>query len=211
VSMYAQHNRKTSWRFPAPDRALERASNWRLDSDVSIGLAGELGTHQFDVMNWMRNRLPQRISGQGSIRLHDDGRSIADTIALTLDWADGVSLQYHATLANSYGGEFEVLHGTHGSIRLSGTHGWMFKEADSATQGWEVYATRQQFPGSEGIVLLADATQLAAQGRLADGAGLQHPPLYYAPVALVYRLASGADVTGRLAAMRLVSALMAGR
>jgi 4-amino-4-deoxy-L-arabinose transferase-like glycosyltransferase len=36
-----------------------------------------------------------------------------------------------------------------------------------------------------------------------------NPPLYYLPTALAYRLTAGADVTGRLAAMRLVSALMA--
>jgi hypothetical protein len=56
----------------------------------------------------------------------------------------------------------------------------MFKESDAATQGWEVYATRQQFGGDEGIVLIADATQLAAQGLLKEGVGLEHPPLYYA-------------------------------
>jgi 4-amino-4-deoxy-L-arabinose transferase-like glycosyltransferase len=36
-----------------------------------------------------------------------------------------------------------------------------------------------------------------------------NPPLYYLPQALVYRVTHGADVTGRLAAMRLVSTLMA--
>jgi predicted dehydrogenase len=180
VSLYAQHNRKTSWRFPAPERGLERATNWRLDPAVSIGLPGELGTHQFDVALWFRGRSPHRVIGSGAIRLHDDGRELADTVNLTLQWDDGVVMQYHATLANSHGGQFEVLHGTNGALRLAGSHGWMFKEADAATQGWEVYATRQQFHGEDGIVLAADATQLAAQGRLAAGGGLEHPPLYYA-------------------------------
>jgi predicted dehydrogenase len=194
VALHAQHNRKTSWRFPAPDRALERATNWRLDPDVSIGLAGELGTHQFDALSWFRGRPPRRITGSGTIRLHDDGRTIPDTIMLTLEWDDDVLLHYQATLASSYGGQFEVIHGTHAGIRLIGTHGWLFKEADSATQGWEVYAARQRFPGEEGIVLVADATQLAAQGRLAEGAGLQHPPLYYALVDFINSVTDGAPV-----------------
>jgi predicted dehydrogenase len=180
VSLYAQHNRKTSWRFPAPERGLERATNWRLDPDVSIGLPGELGTHQFDVALWLRGRAPRHVTGSGAIRLHDDGRDLADTVNLAMQWDDGVVMLYHATLANSHGGQFEVLHGTNGALRLAGSHGWMFKEADAATQGWEVYATRQQFHGEDGIVLAADATQLAAQGRLAAGGGLEHPPLHYA-------------------------------
>lgn len=174
VSLYAQHHRKTSWRFPGGE-----AANWRLDPAVSIGLAGEEGTHQFDVATWLRNQPPVRVSGAGSIRLHNDDRKVADTIALQLSWPDGVVMHYQATLANSYGGSYEVINATNGSIRLTGTHGWMFKEADAATQGWEVYAARQQFHNDEGIVLLADATRLAAQGKLEEGAGLEHPPLYY--------------------------------
>jgi predicted dehydrogenase len=174
VSIYAQDHRKTSGRFSGAPGA-----NWRLDPAVSIGLPGEDGTHRFDVAVWMRNKLPVRINGIGAIRLHEDGRRIPDTVSVQLVWDDGVGMNYQATLANSYGGSYEVINGSNGSLRLAATHGWMFKEADAATQGWEVYATRQQFHNDEGIVLVADATKLAAQGRLKEGAGLEHPPLYY--------------------------------
>jgi hypothetical protein len=56
----------------------------------------------------------------------------------------------------------------------------MFKEADAPTQGWEVYANRQQFHNDEGITLIADATKLASQGKLKDGVGLPNSSLYYA-------------------------------
>lgn len=194
VSLYAQHHRKTSWRVPTPPGGNDRAANWRLDPDVSIGLAGELGSHAFDVMHWFRGRAPRQIRGSGAIRLHHDGRRVPDTVRVEMVWDDGVALQYQATLANSYGGEFQVLYGTHAAVRLAGTHGWMFKESDAATQGWEVYATRQQFPDAEGIVLVADATQLAQQGRLQEGAGLEHAPLYYALVDFVNSFAEGAPV-----------------
>lgn len=179
VAVSAQHNRKTSWRFPAPEGASDRAINWRLDPEVTTGLPGELGSHQFDVMTWMRGRLPERISGTGATRLHRDGRDVPDTVHVRMVWDDGVPLHYQATLANSYGGRHEVIHGTEGAVRLAWTNGWMFKENDAAQQGWEVYATVQNFYNEDGIVLVADATQLAAQGRLQDGAALQHPPLYY--------------------------------
>jgi predicted dehydrogenase len=192
VSLYAQHQRKTSWRFPAAEPALERAANWRLDPAVSIGLAGELGAHQFDVMHWLRGSYPVRVDGLGSIRLHRDGRTIADTIEARLVWPDGVALDYRATLASSLGGVHEVLHGSHGSVRLAWSHGWLFKEADAPTEGWEVYATRQPFHTDEGIVLIADATQLAAQGRLREGIGLPHPSLYYALADFVRSLTENA-------------------
>jgi predicted dehydrogenase len=175
VSFAAAANRKTSWRFPGGADA-----NWRLDPAVTTGLAGETGSHQFDVAAWMLGGLPSRITGRGAIRLHQDGRTVPDTVAAEMVWPNGVALQWSATLASSYGGQFELLHCVNATIRLAGTHAWLFKEVDSPTQGWEVYATRQQFYQDEGIVLVADATKLAAQGRLKEGAGLPHTPLHYA-------------------------------
>jgi len=180
VSLYAQHHQKTSWRFPAPDPSLEAAFNWRLDPDVSIGLAGELGTHAFDVMCWYRERYPRRIRGGGSIRFYDDGRSLADTIHAELTYDDGINLSFLATLANSFGGEHHILHGSNSAVRLGGDNGWLFREVDAPTEGWEVYATKQQLLGDEGIALIADATKLAAQGRLQEGLQLPETPLHYA-------------------------------
>ena len=194
VSMHAQHARKTSWRFPAAGADAERAANWRLDPEVSTGLAGEFGAQQFDVTHWFRGAYPVRVQGRGAIRLHEDGRKVPDSIELDLIWSDGVSLRYEATLASSYGGTHEQFVGTQGTIRLAWSHGWLFKEADAPTQGWEVYATRQQAFGDEGIVLVADATKLAAQGALAQGVGLPHPSLYYALVDFIRSAGEGAPV-----------------
>ena len=180
VSLYAQYHRKTSWRFPATEPGTAHATNWRLDPAVTLGLAGEIGAQQFDVFMWYRGRMPVSVSGRGAIRLHADGRTVPDTIHATLTWDDGVSLNYEATLANSFGGQYEVFHGTNAAIKLAWSHGWMFKETDAPTQGWEVYATRQQFHTDEGIILIADATKLAAQGALKQGVGLPYSSLYYA-------------------------------
>jgi predicted dehydrogenase len=178
--MYAQSHHKTSWRFPALAGAPGVDPNWRLNPDVSIGLAGELGTHAIDFMRYVRGTEPLRVSGRGITRLWDDGRKIPDTIQFMMEWPDEVVFNYSATLASSYGGEHQVVYGTNAAVKTAATHAWMFKESDAATQGWEVYATRQQFGGDEGIVLIADATQLAAQGLLKEGVGLEHEPLFYA-------------------------------
>ncbi len=168
----AHFHRKTTWRFPT--------ENWRLDPEVSTGLAGEIGAQQLDVIHWFRNQTPVAVAGTGSIALHKDGRTVADTVHAQLQFADGSVVSYEASLANSFGNQHEVLRGTNGTFSLSWTHGWMFKEVDATTLGWEVYALRQQFHQDEGIILIADATKLAAQGQLKAGIGLPYSPLYYA-------------------------------
>lgn len=179
VSVHGQYHKKTEWRTPASNAAEEKARNWQLDPEVSIGLAGEFGTHQFDVTHWFANRYPVSVRGSGSIRLHNDGRKIADTIHCQLTFENGMVMTYEATLANSFESQYELFCGTMGAIKLSWTAGWLFKEADAPTQGWEVYANRHQFHNEEGITLIADATQLAAQGKLKEGVSLPNPPLYY--------------------------------
>ena len=194
VSMSAQDNKKTTWRTPASgDR--ERKLNWRLDPGRCAGLAGELATHQVDVMQWYTDDVPVSVSGSGAIRFHDDGRTVPDTIACTFTFPNGATMQYGATLANSYGGRYEVLRGTNASIKLAWTHGWMFKEADAPTQGWEVYANRQLFHKDEGITLIAGATQLAEQGKLKEGVGLPYASLYYALSDFLKSVGEGAPVT----------------
>ena len=180
ITMRAQRHRKTSWITPSNDAARYEALNWRLDPERSLGLAGEWGAQQFDVFHWYTGAYPSWVRGTGAVRAHDDGREVADTINLELGFADGAVLLYQASLGASYEGAHEVFFGLNASIKLAWTHGWMFKEADAPTQGWEVYATRQQFHNDEGITLIADATKLASQGKLKEGVGLPNPPLYYA-------------------------------
>ena len=174
VEMHAQYRRKTSW------RAASNRHDWKLDPAVSMGLIGEFGTHQFDVMHWYTGKYPTHVRARGAVLAYPDGREVADTVSAELTFPGGITMTYQATLANSYEGQYELLVGTMGAIKLGWTHGWLFKEADAPTQGWEVYANRQTFHNDEGITLIANATQLADQGKLQDGVGLEHPPLYYA-------------------------------
>lgn len=181
VTMRAQHHDKTSWVVPVSDQSTHKVHNWRLDPDVSLGLAGEVGAQQFDVFHWYTERYPVRVTGRGSVRAHkEDGRKVNDTIDCMLEYDDGAVLQYSATIGNSYEGTHEVFYGTNAAIKLAWSHGWMFKESDAPTQGWEVYANRQQFHNDEGITLIAGATQLAEQGKLQDGVGLPYSSLHYA-------------------------------
>jgi predicted dehydrogenase len=191
ISMRAQNHRKTTWVTPSNDPARKAALNWKLDPDRANGLAGEWGTHQFDVFHWYTGKYPTRVVGNGGVRFYEDGRTVNDTIACTLLFEDGASLAYDATLANSYQGKHEIFYGSNAAIKLGWSHGWLFKEADAPTQGWEVYANRQQFHKDEGITLIAGATKLAEQGKLKDGIGLPNPSVHYALQDWVAAIASG--------------------
>ncbi|HJP01988.1 MAG TPA: Gfo/Idh/MocA family oxidoreductase [Planctomycetota bacterium] len=180
ASMRAQDFKKQSWRTPASNPADEAALNWRLDPAVSLGLPGELGTHQFDVFHYYRGEYPVSVRGRGGVFVHRDGREVPDTVSCELAFADGTCLSWQASLGNSYQGRYELFSGSMAAVKLAWSHAWMFKEADAPTQGWEVYANRQTFHNDEGITLIADATQLASQGKLKEGVGLPYSSLHYA-------------------------------
>jgi predicted dehydrogenase len=179
IACSAHQYQKTTWRFPGSDARREADANWRLNPELSLGLPGEWGSHQFDVAHWYLDELPVSVRGGGAVRFHADGRTVADTVHAELLFKEGVRMQYDASLCTSYLGRAETFRGINATIRLAWSHGWMFKEADAPTQGWEVYANRQQFHNDEGITLIAGATKLAEQGKLKEGVGLPHPSLYY--------------------------------
>jgi hypothetical protein len=64
-------------------------------------------------------------------------------------------------------------------VMMRGNKAWMFKEADAALLGWEVYARKDQFFRETGIALVADASKSGKQGK-GDEEGAGDPPLYHA-------------------------------
>ncbi len=180
IGLSAHWHDKTSWRASSPDPSREHARNWKLDSTRAAGLPGEVCSHDFDIMCWLTKKRPTQVMASGATRLHNDGRAIPDTVHLSFNWKNGIRFDHEATLANSFGGNYIDIFGTHGTVRLSDGQGWLFKEDDAATLGWEVYATREQVQNDSGIILRADATKLAAQGKLSESSKMADSMLRYA-------------------------------
>ncbi|MEZ6016323.1 MAG: Gfo/Idh/MocA family oxidoreductase [Planctomycetota bacterium] len=179
VSLRGQHHEKNSWVVPTDDGARAAELGWRLDPARSLGLIGELGAHQLDVWHWYVGAYPTSVRARGAVRGWKDGRTMHDTVQAAYTFPDGLECVWDGTITNTYGGRYELIHGTMGAVKLAWTHGWLFKESDAPTQGWEVYANRQTFHNDEGITLIADATKLAAQGKLTEGVGLPQSALWY--------------------------------
>lgn len=178
----AQWNKKTSWRATSPNAEREKELNWRLDPELSTGLVGEVGIHQVDELGWFLGGLPKAVSGFGAITAYaDDGRQVADTIQAVFEYPKGVNLNYSATLANSFEGDYGILYGSFGAVMIRGNSAWLFKEADAPALGWEVYARKDQFFKETGIALRMDASK---QKAILDKPGEEKPspftPLYYA-------------------------------
>ena len=155
VMARAQWHKKTSWRSTSPNAEHEKALNWRLSKATSLGLIGEVGSHQIDQAGWFMNELPKAVTGLGSVMFWKDDRDVPDTIQAMFEFPHGVQMIYDATLADSYRG------GIRGALRQrrggpdAGGKAWMFKEVDSPLLGWEVYAAKTKFYKETGIALAA--------------------------------------------------------
>jgi len=159
VMARAQFHKKQTWRQTSPNPEREKAVNWRLDKEVSLGLVGEIGCHPIDQVTWYFNGLPKAATGFGSTILHQDGRTVPDTVQAVLEFPAGVNMIYHATLANSFDAEYEMLHGSDAAVMMRESKAWMFKEVDSPLLGWEVYARKETFYKETGIALVAGASK----------------------------------------------------
>lgn len=186
VMARAQWHKKQSWRRAAPNPAREQAMNWRLSKATSIGLMGEIGLHQLDMVNWFLNARPVSVTGFGDIVFWKDGRDVPDTVQGVFEYPNSIRLVYDCTLGNSFDGDYEMYHGTDAALMVRDNKAWMFKEVDSPLLGWEVYARKDSFYKETGIALVANATKLTAQGDapVVDEASLLSP-LYFALEAFV--------------------------
>lgn len=178
VMARSQWHKRQSWRKPGPTPERDKLLNWRLDSATSAGLAGEIGVHQFDLINWMTGKRPLSITGYGAIMdpdLQQDGRNVADTIQCVTQYPGNFNSFYDCTITNSFDGECDVLYGTGAAIMLRpevfGDHylsakAWLFEETGSQLFGWEIYAAKEQFYHDTGIALSADASKSVKKGQV---------------------------------------------
>lgn len=190
----AQWQKKESWRRTSPNPDREQELNWRLRSEMSLGLAGEIGIQHLDNAAWFLKSEPVAVSGMGSIQLWNDGRDVPDTIQVLVEFPEKVFFNYECTLANSFDGDHELYYGTDSAIMVRKNKAWMFREADAPLLGWEVYARKDAFFGELGIALVANATKLAAQGeKTAEEAPYSSTPLYYGLEAFLHNVHTVSD------------------
>lgn len=162
VMARAQYHVRESWRRASASSERAAALNWRLESDLSIGLAGEIGIQQYDTARWILGDRPTAVSGFGNVMYWRDGREIPDVVQTVMEFPGGVNMMLDISLVSSFDKMYDVFYGSDSSIVLRDGKAWMFKEVDAPMLGWEVYARRDAFYTETGIALLANATKLDA-------------------------------------------------
>ena len=120
--MKAWWHRNTDWVFydntGGRGTSLDRRLNWRLYEESSAGMITELGSHHFQVANWVMGAQPESVMGSGSINFWDDGREVYDNLSLIFTYPGGIHLSYDCNSANKHNGmQFQVM-GHKGTMEL---------------------------------------------------------------------------------------------
>jgi len=130
-------HRNNSWRraetSPSPGFNPQRwgygtwdeLANWRLYKRYSQGLVGELGSHQTSLAEWYLGSTAQSVFGTGGIFYYKDGREVNDHIYMTYSHPGGCTVELSVILTNAYGGLYEELSGSRGTLIVSDIDGGM--------------------------------------------------------------------------------------
>lgn len=97
---------------------LDRRLNWRFYEDKSAGMITELGSHHFQVANWVMGTQPESVMGSGSINFWKDGREVYDNFSIIFKYPGGIHFTYDCITSNKHNGvQFQVM-GNEGTMEL---------------------------------------------------------------------------------------------
>jgi len=117
------YNRNTDWRTKIDDPKMERLLNWRMYREYSGGLMAELCSHHINIVNWLLDAQPIKISGFGGIDFWKDGRETYDNVNTIFEYPGGVKASFQAITTNAYENTSIVIMGTEGTIVIEKEEG----------------------------------------------------------------------------------------
>ena len=97
---------------------LDRQRNWRLYDEYSAGMISELGSHHFQVANWVLGEQPQSVMGRGSLNYWKDGREVHDNFQLVFEYPDDIQFSYDCLSSNRHNGVQMQVMGNMGTMEL---------------------------------------------------------------------------------------------
>ena len=117
------YNRNRDWRLKLTDPKLERLLNWRMYREYSGGLMAELCSHHINIVNWLLDKVPERIVGIGGIDYWKDGRETYDNVNTIFEYPGGVKASFQAIMTNAFEDISIVIMGTEGTIKIEKEEG----------------------------------------------------------------------------------------
>lgn len=97
---------------------LDRFRNWRLYLESSAGLITELGSHHFQIANWILDKQPKSVMGTGSTNFWKDGREVWDNYSLIFEYPDDLTFTHTCVDSNKHGGMQFYVFGNEGTMEL---------------------------------------------------------------------------------------------
>lgn len=115
-------HRNTDWVFyrntGGRGTALDRQRNWRFYDEYSAGMISELGSHHFQVANWVLGNQPVSVMGSGSINHFTDGREVWDNFSLVFKYPEKIHFSYDCITSNKHNGMQVQVLGNDGTMEL---------------------------------------------------------------------------------------------
>ncbi len=183
--------RNATWRRPVSEaersmidptkygyKHADQLRNWRMYWETSGGLMAELACHQIDMANWYVGVVPSLVIARGGSGTRDDWKGeVYDNVQCIFEYPGGVTLTYQAISTNSHAGQGEEFMGPDGTVLLSRSGGFVFREPKAVKLAWEQQAkTARDERGKTAIVLKTGSTvteggAASQEGKALEGGG----------------------------------------
>jgi len=124
-----QYNRNSNWRNPVSDPALERIINWRMYREYCGGPLSELCAHEIDMVNYLLNSHPLKVTGMGSINYWKDGRDTYDNVRTIYQYPNDVKATFTSVLSNAYNGYSIRILGDKATVEIQREKAFIYPES----------------------------------------------------------------------------------
>ncbi len=130
-----QYNRNSNWRVPVDDPKMERTLNWRMYREYCGGPLSELCAHQIDMVNYMLDSHPIKVTGMGGINYWKDGRDTYDNVRAIYEYPDGIKSSVTSVLSNAYNGYSIRILGDKATVEIQREKAFIYSESTSNARG----------------------------------------------------------------------------
>ncbi|MEK6781204.1 MAG: Gfo/Idh/MocA family oxidoreductase [Bacteroidota bacterium] len=130
-----QYNRNSNWRVPVDDPKMERALNWRMYREYCGGPLSELCAHQIDMVNYLLDSHPLKVTGMGGINYWKDGRDTYDNIRTIYEYPNGIKSGVTSVLSNAYNGYSIRILGDKATVEILREKAFIYSETLDNAKG----------------------------------------------------------------------------
>src|SRR5688572_20811663 len=130
-----QYNRNSNWRNPVSDPKLERTINWRMYREYCGGPLSELCAHEIDMVNYLTNSHPLKVTGMGGINYWKDGRDTYDNVRTIYEYPNGIKASFTSVLSNAYNGYGIRILGDKATVEIQREKAFIYAESTENIRG----------------------------------------------------------------------------